>query len=43
MKKYLTKVQELERAFERVLVTRVPWEDNTHADRPARVRNGRRN
>lgn len=32
MKEYLSKVQELERAFERLLVTRVPREDNSRTD-----------
>jgi ribonuclease HI len=32
MKRYLSKVQEIERSFEKVMVTRVPREDNDRAD-----------
>jgi hypothetical protein len=40
MKKYLSKVKELEITFERVLVTRVPREDNACADSLARLGSG---
>jgi hypothetical protein len=40
MKQYLSKVQEIERFFDKVLITRMPREGNTRADSLVRLGSG---